>query len=42
MRYDCNFRLLDIKKKSKNSHIKSKAHKEFEKYNHIILSFENV
>ena len=42
MRYYCNICLLDIKKKSKNSHIKSKAHKGFEIYNHIILSFKNV
>ena len=37
MRYYC-----DIKKKSKHSHIKSRSHKEIEKYNHIILSFKNV
>ena len=42
MRYYCNFCLLDIKKKSKYSHIKSKAHKEFERYKHIISSFKNV
>ena len=42
MRYYCNICLLDIKKKSKNSHIKSKGHKEFEKYKHIILSFKNI
>ena len=42
MRYYCNICLLDIKKKSKNSHIKSKAHKEFEKHKHIILSLKNV
>ena len=37
MRHYC-----DIKKKSKHSRIKSRSHKEFEKYNHIILSFKNV
>ena len=42
MRYHCNICLLDIKKKSKHSHLKSKGHKEFEKYKHIILSFKNV
>ena len=42
MRYYCNICLTDIKKKSKYSHLKSKAHKEFEKYKHIILSFKNV
>ena len=30
MRYYCNSCLLDIKQKSKYSHIKSKAHKDFE------------
>ena len=42
MRYYCNICLLDIKKKSKYSHIKSKAYKEFERYKHIISSFKNV
>ena len=42
MRYYCNICLLDIKKKSNISHIKSKAHKEFERYKHIISSFKNV
>ena len=42
MRYYCNICLLDIKKKSKYSHLKFKNHKEFEKYKHIILSFKNV
>ena len=42
MRYYINICLLDIKKKSKNSHIKSKGHEEFEKYKHIIISFKNV
>ena len=42
MRYYCNICLLDIKKKSKHSHLKSKNHKEFEKYKHIILSLKNV
>ena len=42
MRYHCDICLIDFKKKSKHSHLKSKAHKEFEKYRHIILSFKNV
>ena len=42
MKYYCYIRLIDIKKKSKHSHKKSKSHKEFEKYKHIILSFKNV
>ena len=29
-------------KKSKHSHLKSKSHKEFERYKHIILSLKNV
>ena len=42
MRYYCNICLLDIKKTSKYSHLKSKSHKEFEKYKPIILSLKNV
>ena len=42
MRYYCIICLRDIKKKSKYSHLKSKSHKEFEKYKHIKLSFKNV
>ena len=42
MRFYCDICLRDIKKKSKNSHPKSKSHKEFEKYKHIILSLKNV
>ena len=42
MRYYCNICLLDFKKKSKYSHMKSKSHKEFEKYKHIKISFKNV
>ena len=42
MRYYCNICLIDIKNKSKNSHLKSKSHKEFEKYKHIILLLKNV
>ena len=42
MSYYCEICLKDIKKKSKNSHLKSKSHKEFEKYEHIILSLKNV
>ena len=42
MRYYCSICLLDIKKKSKYSHIKSEAHKEFERYKQIISSFKKV
>ena len=42
MRYYCDICLRDIKKKSKCSHLKSKPHKEFEKYKNIILSLKNV
>ena len=42
MRYYCDIRLREIKKKSKNSHLKSKSHKEIEIYKHIILSLKNV
>ena len=42
MSYYCDICLLDIKKKSKHSHIKSRSHKEFGKYKHIILSFKNI
>ena len=42
MRFYCNICLLDIKKKSKHSHLKSKTHKEYEKYKHVKLSFINV
>ena len=42
MRYYCDICLRDIKKKSKYSHLKSKSHKEFEKYKHILLSVKNV
>ena len=33
---------MDVKKKTKYSHLKSKSHKEFEKYKHIIISFKNI
>ena len=36
MGYYCNICLRDIKKRSEYSHLKSKSHKEFEKYKHII------
>ena len=42
MGYYCNICSRDIKNKSKYSHLKSKSHKEFEKYEHIILSFKNI
>ena len=42
MRYYCNICSLDIKKKNKYSHLKSKNHEELEKYKHIVLSFKNV
>ena len=42
MRYYCDICLRDIKKKIQHSHLKSKSHKWFEKYKHIILSLKNV
>ena len=42
MRYYCDICLTHVKKKSKNSHLKSISHNEFEKYKHIILSLKNV
>ena len=42
MGYYRNICLIIIKKRSKHSHMKSKSHKEFERYKHIIFSFENV
>ena len=42
MKYYCDICLRDIKKTSKNSHLKSKSHKEFEKNKHIILSLKNI
>ena len=41
MRYYCEICLRDIKKKSRYSLLKSKTHKVFEKYKHIILSLKN-
>ena len=40
MSYYCDICLRDVKKKSKYSHLKSKSHKEFEKYKHIKLSLK--
>ena len=42
MRYYCDKSLKGVKKKSKNYHLKSKSHKEFEKDKHLILSLKNV
>ena len=42
MSYYCDICLRDIKKKSKNSNLKTKSRKEIEKYKHIILSLKNV
>ena len=42
MSFYCDICLRDIKKKRKNSHLKSKSQKEIEKYKHIILSLKNV
>ena len=42
MRYYCDICLIDIKKKSKHSHLKYKAHKEFEKYRRTIKSFKII
>ena len=40
MSYYCGICRRDIKKKSKHSHLKSKSHKEIEKYEHITLSLK--
>ena len=42
MSYYCQICLKDIEQKSEHSHLKSKSHKEFEKFRHIILSLKNV
>ena len=42
MTYYCEICLKGIKTKSKYSHLKSKSHKEFEEYKHIILSLKNI
>ena len=42
MRYYCDICLRDNKKNCKHSHLKSKSHKEFEKFKHINLSIKNV
>ena len=42
MSYYCEICLRDIKKKSRNSHLKSESHKEVEKNKHILLSLKNV
>ena len=38
MSYYCETCLRDIQKKSKYSHLKSKSHKNIEKFKHIILT----
>ena len=40
MTYYCDICPRDFKKKSKYSHLKSKSHKEFEKYKHIMISLK--
>ena len=42
MRYYCEICLKNIKKKSKHSNLKSKSHKEIEKYKNKNLSLKNV
>ena len=42
MSYFCGMCLTNIKKKSEYSHLKSKSHKEIEKYKHIKLSLKNI
>ena len=42
MSYFCDVCLIDSKKKSKHSHLRSRSHKEFGKYKHILLSFKNI
>ena len=41
MSYYCDVCLIDIKKQSKHSQLKSRSHKEFGKYKHIIKSLKN-
>ena len=38
MSYFCNICLKDVKQKNKTSQLKTKSHKDFEKFKHIILS----
>ena len=42
MSYYCDTCLREINTKSKHSHPKSKFHKEFEKYKHIMFSIKMV
>ena len=42
MRYYCDNCLRESKKRTKQSHLKSKSHKEFEKHKHKIFSVRNV
>ena len=42
MRCYCDICLRDVKKKIIYSHLKSKSHKEFEKYNQTKLSLKKV
>ena len=42
MSYYCDVCLIDNKKKSKHSHLKSRSHKKFGKYKQIIISFKNI
>ena len=42
MRYCYDKCLKDVKQKNENSHLKTKAHKEIEKYKYITLSLKNV
>ena len=42
MRCYCDICLRDIKKKIKDYYLKSRSHKEFEKYKHKILSLKIV
>ena len=42
MSYYCEICLKDIKKKSKDSHLKSKSHEEIESYKHTSLSLKNI
>ena len=42
MSYYCEICLRDMKTKNKYSHLKSKSHKNFEKYKHIISSLKII
>ena len=42
MSYYCESCLRDMKMRSRYSHLKSKSHRNFEKYKHIVLSLKDI